>query len=330
MSWLGGSLGQQNEEEIDLGHDQRRGIEEDLSEFAQTLTSQFWAVASISINRKEDYCKKDDFDDNKEDLGSFYDDAVGVTDEALAFAHNIAHHPETWLDFPIEEDEEEAFQDFRISDSQYKHALAIERCVPSLAALRIELCPVHMSEGYFWMVYFVLLHSRLNKNDADQLSSAELVQARSMWREELKKKAKPETDWFGRSTFYSPSTLSPRENLDHDILEDSETRQLSFNSYNAGSRTYHPSTYNETEKQIVECDEAKSADTPSGNSERDFLTFQSSQIIQDDNVDGEDDWLQDTADLDGYLTTGIVVNEEDVSFSDLEEDSDWTMPIRSK
>lgn len=36
---------------------------------------------------------------------SLFDDAVGVTDEALGFARNIAHHPETWLDFPLEEDD---------------------------------------------------------------------------------------------------------------------------------------------------------------------------------------------------------------------------------
>ena len=33
-------------------------------------------------------------------------DAVGVTEEVLAFAMNIAYHPETWLDFPLEEEDE--------------------------------------------------------------------------------------------------------------------------------------------------------------------------------------------------------------------------------
>lgn len=32
--------------------------------------------------------------------------AVGITDEVLAFAGNIAHHPETWLDFPLDEEED--------------------------------------------------------------------------------------------------------------------------------------------------------------------------------------------------------------------------------
>lgn len=64
--------------------------------------------------------------------------------------------------------------DFDITDAQYKHVLAIEHLAPRLAALRIEFCPVHMSEDYFWMVYFVLLHSRLNKHDADLLSSPQV------------------------------------------------------------------------------------------------------------------------------------------------------------
>lgn len=32
--------------------------------------------------------------------------AVGLTDEVLTFARNIAHHPETWLDFPLDPDED--------------------------------------------------------------------------------------------------------------------------------------------------------------------------------------------------------------------------------
>lgn len=33
-------------------------------------------------------------------------DAVAVTDEVLAFARNIAMHPETWLDFPLDPEED--------------------------------------------------------------------------------------------------------------------------------------------------------------------------------------------------------------------------------
>lgn len=61
--------------------------------------------------------------------------------------------------------------DFYMSEEQQEHALVVERLAPRLAALRIELCPCHMSESYFWKVYFVLLHSRLNKQDSEVLST---------------------------------------------------------------------------------------------------------------------------------------------------------------
>ncbi|KZV42448.1 hypothetical protein F511_40099 [Dorcoceras hygrometricum] len=197
---------------------QGRGVREDLSELKDTLTRQFWGVASFLApppppppppprplqksvlvrSESKSYWAEtdDDYEEEEEEklveydqrrcgqFGEFsnlsrsenfnyamnaIDDAIGITEEVLAFARNIAHHPETWLDFPLSEEEE--FDDFDISDAQYKHALAVEQEAPRLAALRIELCPAHMSEGYFWTVYFVLLHSRLKKHDADLLSS---------------------------------------------------------------------------------------------------------------------------------------------------------------
>lgn len=35
-------------------------------------------------------------------------DVIGITEEVLAFATNIARHPETWLDFPLLPDEDES------------------------------------------------------------------------------------------------------------------------------------------------------------------------------------------------------------------------------
>lgn len=66
------------------------------------------------------------------------------------------------------------FSDFNMSVAQQDHVFVIEHLAPRLAALRIELCPCHMSENYFWKVYFVLLHSRLNKQDAETLSTAQV------------------------------------------------------------------------------------------------------------------------------------------------------------
>nr|GMD79685.1 BSD domain-containing family protein [Ipomoea batatas] len=58
-----------------------------------------------------------------------------------AVARDIAMHPETWIDFPLPENE-----DFDMFDAQKDHTLAVEHLALRLAALRIELlCPSHMS-----------------------------------------------------------------------------------------------------------------------------------------------------------------------------------------
>ncbi|KAF9611369.1 hypothetical protein IFM89_031381 [Coptis chinensis] len=93
--------------------------------------------------------------------------------EVLIFARNIAMHLETWLDFPLADDEDS--DDFDLSDAQQEHALAVEHLAPRLAALSIEICPGYMSEGCFWKIYFVLLHSRLNKHDAEHLLTPQSV-----------------------------------------------------------------------------------------------------------------------------------------------------------
>lgn len=62
-----------------------------------------------------------------------------------------------------------------MSDTQQEHALAVERLAPRLAALRIELCPEYMSESCFWKIYFVLVHPRLDKKDAELLSTSQVL-----------------------------------------------------------------------------------------------------------------------------------------------------------
>jgi len=62
-----------------------------------------------------------------------------------------------------------------MTDAQQDHALAVESLAPELADLRIELCPSHMSEGYFWKIYFVLLHPKLRKHDAEILSTPQVI-----------------------------------------------------------------------------------------------------------------------------------------------------------
>lgn len=55
----------------------------------------FISFGSESVGNEESEMEEYDFER-----------AVGITDEVLAFARNIAMHPETWLDFPIDEEED--------------------------------------------------------------------------------------------------------------------------------------------------------------------------------------------------------------------------------
>lgn len=143
-------------EQLEENEFQSRGVKEDLTEFKQTLTRQFWGVASFlappptthdnqqgSSNNLDESGAPDQSDEedpldsgigvsemsrmgsNYYPLGSEENEgengngdygeeeeeeeglsAVGITDEVLAFASNIAHHPETWLDFPLDEEED--------------------------------------------------------------------------------------------------------------------------------------------------------------------------------------------------------------------------------
>ncbi|CAN6539763.1 unnamed protein product [Malus baccata var. baccata] len=369
--------------------DQTRGVREDLDEFKQTLTRQFWGVASFlapppppppppypslpSNNRtdppdigrsKPPHQLAMDFGEGEEEEEELEDNcAVGVTEEVLAFARNIAMHPETWLDFPLDEEEDLGgiygntytkfyticifqcriqfslanfgnvenfvqFKYFDMSDAQQEHATVIEHLAPRLAALRFELCPCHMSESYFWKVYFVLLHSRLNKQDAEILSTPQVMEARAMWMRELHCQTALEDDQFERN----PSFLKDHSNILHEdcapvsscsvYYEDKVLRTYPYES------TMSPMAY-ETEKHPVESDEIPFIDKsvieekPIIKSEDKNLTVgPSSKML--DNIyenDDDDDWPEEDSELDGHSGTAIhAINEDDISFSDLEDD----------
>ncbi|XP_027355405.1 uncharacterized protein LOC113865198 [Abrus precatorius] len=261
--------------------------------------------------------------------------AVGITEEVLAFAMNIAMHPETWLDFPI--DEEDDTDDFDVSDAQQEHAAVIERLTPRLAALRIELCPCHMSESYFWKVYFVLLHSRLNKEDAGILSTPQVMAARAMWMQELQKQTKPEFEIFGRSTSY------PRDNMHHDdytpnLLDDAYSDDLPNRTYECRITSLSMVANYVTEKHTVESSGTNFIDKSvieensimKTDDSKDLKCRRPSQIIIQDYDDEDDEWPEEDSDLGEYGgTIHPMVNEEDISFSDLEDDDYGIKPVSS-
>ncbi|XP_068654203.1 uncharacterized protein [Aristolochia californica] len=263
----------------------------------------------------------EDSDDADLDRG-----AVGVTEEVLAFAKNISMHPETWLDFPLFVDDEDS-DDFDMSDAQQEHALAVERLAPRLAALRIELCPRHMREGCFWKIYFVLLHPRLNKHDAELLSTPQIVEARAMLLQELQKRTRPKvTNAESASGVSSPYAKDVPEEP-RPISEILPIRSTAFESTS--------STIDfETEKHPVESAEMRIIDKsvveegPSSHTGRDYVDATSSLLNQKDDDDG-DDWLQDDNGEVGGEPVSLG-NEEDVSFSDLEDDDDGSAPTSAR
>ncbi|CAJ1973485.1 unnamed protein product [Sphenostylis stenocarpa] len=352
------SEGEEDEEDEDT---EGRGVKEDLDEIKQTLTRQFWGMASFlappstdSLSHAQsdpssfisDQFKHRSLSQNEEpqldevshrsnsvSLGSDSEGdcrleccAVGITEEVLAFAMNIAMHPETWLDFPI--DEEDDTDDFDMSDAQREHAAVVERLTPRLAALRIELCPCHMSESYFWKVYFVLLHSRLNKEDAGVLSTPQITAARAMWMQELHKQTKPDFKNFGRSVSYS---IDRHNEFTPSLLDDAYSDDRPSQTYGYRTTSFSMRSDYETEKYMVETSGTHFTDKSviEENSiikteNTDLKCGRPSQIIIEDYDDEDDDeWPEEDSDLEGYGGTTHPIfnaNEEDISFSDLEDD----------
>ncbi|XP_062101650.1 uncharacterized protein LOC133807374 [Humulus lupulus] len=365
-----------------------KGVKDDISELTQTLTRQFWGVASFlapppestppptdqisnsggpsdAVVSEEDVIAgiRSDFaeiggrfrsgisklssnkavseftkiasnllqlkeEDELEARGS-----VGVTDEVLAFARNIAMHPETWLDFPLPDDEDS--DDFELSDPQQEHALAVERLAPRLAALRIELSPGHMTESHFWKIYFVLLHPRLNRNDAELLSTPEIVEARAMLTQELQVRAKGKTQPESSSGIVE---LPKEQHLS--VPSIAQTECVPIETLKNESAPSAEAVDLETEKHPVQSNEIKVIDKavieegPANSSKYQGSTSGfSSKVLDDKFEDDGDDWLkdEDNSEIVGVSGTSIPIgNDEDVSFSDLEDDDDADVPVSYK
>ncbi|XVF17492.1 hypothetical protein REPUB_Repub10bG0127400 [Reevesia pubescens] len=260
---------------------------------------------------------------------------VGLTEEVVAFARDIAMHPETWLDFPVPDDDD--FDDFDMSDAQQEHALAVERLAPRLAALRIELCPGYMSEGCFWKIYFVLLHPRLNKHDAELLSTPQIVEARAMLMQGLKyqAKAKSAEAHSESGTSNIPADLPCEESLS--VASCAETKAMPLKESGTEVAATAVPVEIETEKHPVQSTEVQVVDKsvieeePAKETKHQHSTSCSSGVSIEKFEDDGDDWLKEAnSEVVGTSATTTIPlgNDEDVSFSDLEDDDD--VPISYK
>ncbi|KAJ8765695.1 hypothetical protein K2173_014817 [Erythroxylum novogranatense] len=263
---------------------------------------------------------------------------VGVTEEVVAFAKDIAMHPETWLDFPLPDEDD--FEDLDMTDAQQEHALAVEHVAPRLAALRIELCPGYMSEGCFWKIYFVLLHPRLSKEDALLLSTPQIMEARAMLSHELQKRAKaksaPEYSVSNTSASKEASDLHYERSLS--VTHRTESEPVTLETFGNEAVSSSVATEIETDKHPVQSmeiqiiDKAMVEEQPVNQATQQRTSSFSSSRIMDENLeDDADDWLKDeSSESVGASNTMISLNnEEDVSFSDLEDD-DGEVPVTYK
>ncbi|XP_055803351.1 uncharacterized protein LOC129872385 isoform X1 [Solanum dulcamara] len=262
--------------------------------------------------------------------------AVGATEEVVAFVRDIAMHPETWLDFPLFDDGDDEV-DFDLSDAQQEHALAVERLAPRLAALRIELCPCYMSEARFWEIYFVLLHPRLDKQDAEILSTPQVVKARASLAQELHERTKPiEEDCSKEVIFESTDTggsqheeilAVPSVALSAGVVQDMSSVDVATSSTVAGSGTnVHPVI---SENQIVDKLVVEEGLITLSKDEK--MQSASATKLEESDEEDADDWLkEENTEITGTSKTSMSFeDDEDVSFSDLEED-DSDMPAKSK
>ncbi|XVF15400.1 hypothetical protein REPUB_Repub09cG0149600 [Reevesia pubescens] len=261
---------------------------------------------------------------------------VGLTEEVVVFARDIAMHPETWLNFPVPDVDD--FDDFDMSDAQQEHALAVEGLAPRLADLRIELCPGYMSEGGFWKIYFVLLHPRLNKHDAELLSTPQIVEVRAMLMQGLQHRAKAKTaeDHSESGTSNITADLPCEESLS--VPSPTQFKPVPIKASGTEATATAVAVEIETEKHPVKSTEIQVVDKsvieeePIKETKHQHSASGSSGVsIEKFEEDGDgDDWLkEETSEVVGTIATTIPLgNDEDVSFSDLEDDDD--VPISYK
>uniref|UniRef100_A0A0E0JP51 BSD domain-containing protein n=1 Tax=Oryza punctata TaxID=4537 RepID=A0A0E0JP51_ORYPU len=245
-------------------------------------------------------------------------EAVGVTEEVVVFVRHISTHPETWLDFPLFVNDRHA-DDFELSDTQYGHALAIERIVPSLSYLRTELCSTNMSEACFWKIYFVFLHSKLSKQDAELLSTPQILKAREelLQNSPTKQRLGPDDgssqNWNVASTKGDNSGMSEAPSLE-------EATPVPMNVVESDKHPISAAEVEIIDKSVVEEELVVKNEIKSIPSDSEKANL---HITSDDDDKEVEDWLKDVAPVSSKTgNVNLAGPEEDISFSDLEDEED--------
>ncbi|KAM3405312.1 hypothetical protein ACQJBY_008033 [Aegilops geniculata] len=255
---------------------------------------------------------------------------AGGTEEVLVFVKHISTRPETWLDFPLFISERYA-DDFELSNAQYVHALSMEHLVPSLSDLKVQICSTDMSEACFWKIYFVLLHSKLNKQDAELLSTPQILEAREALLQSLQAKNKRGAKTTGESSENANESAAPAEGkvIEPSIIEDKEVSISEVRSFEEPTSDITPEI--EAEKFPVSTTEVEIIDKSV--IEEELLSVKDkikaplaeSRLHADTDEDEVDEWPDDDSAEEPEAVAAAsnrasLGREEDVSFSDLEDD----------
>ncbi|VAH09225.1 uncharacterized protein LOC119286707 [Triticum dicoccoides] len=317
--------------DVDVDGDGIAGIRSDLAEIGGRVRSGIsmlqsnLAVAEISKIASSLL----PFGEEEPDEG---EPVAGGTEEVLVFVKHISTRPETWLDFPLFISERYA-DDFELSNAQYVHALSMEHLVPSLSDLKVQICSTDMSEACFWKIYFVLLHSKLNKQDAELLSTPQILEAREELLQSLQAKNKRGSETTRESSENANESSAPAEEkvIEPSIIQDKEVSISEVRSFEEPTSDITPEI--EPEKFPVSTTEVEIIDKSV--IEEELLSVKDkiraplvqSRLHADTDEDEVDEWpdndsTEEPEAVAAASNRASLGREEDVSFSDLEDDDD--------
>lgn len=200
--------------------------------------------------------------------------------------------------------------------------------MPSLSELKVQICSTDMSEACFWKIYFVLLYSKLNKQDAELLSSPQILEAREELLQSLQAKNKQGSESSGES---SENVNAPAEEK---VIEPSSIQEKvaisEVRSFEEPTSDITPEI--EAEKFPISTTEVEIVDKSVIEEELSVKDKSKTSPIEsrlhtDTDEDEVDEWPDDDT-ADEAEAPGAASNrpslgqEEDLSFSDLEDDDD--------
>ncbi|GAQ82722.1 BSD domain-containing protein [Klebsormidium nitens] len=289
------------------------GVQKDFQALTGSIASGFSRLA-LRFPDMLSLVKRGEDEDEEVDP-----EAVGVTDEVVAFATSIASHPETWLDFPLSSDE--TAEELALTELQEDHVYVLEQEAPQIAAMRTELCPAFMSEERFWRVYFVLLASRLGTTGAAQLLTPEILTERKLLLEKLRKERGPLPDDNFETGVPGPAA---EQALLHPVKGSPASKETVDTPANKASQAGDRPATKQTDVSAAKAVESEALEREAGDGSAAAGKVGPAQTGPREGADEEDvdDWLDDDGEGGGEQGQSDPHEEDESSFSELEEEEE--------